>query len=105
MTSHRNGGNIIALVIMVNGQHIVKGFSNKLQKIDADVVAAYNLIDTAIDEVRIMRADFDSVCRNWFRRIEIIAADVGLADADLLAESLLFWDISWLHVTNWVLRG
>ena len=77
MTSLRNGGNIIALVIMVNGLHIVKGFSNELQKRDADVVAAYNLIDTPIDEVRLMRADFDSVCRNLFRRPEMIAADVG----------------------------
>ena len=49
MTSLRNGGNTIALVILVNGLDIVKGLSTKLQKIDADVVAAYNLIDTAID--------------------------------------------------------
>ena len=56
---------------------IVKDLSTKLQKRDADVVAAYNLIDTAIDEVRRMRVDFDSVWRNWFTEAEMIAADVG----------------------------
>ena len=40
---------------------IVKGLNTKLHKRDADVVAAYNLINTAIDEVRRMRADFDLV--------------------------------------------
>ena len=77
MTSLRNGVNIIALVILVNGLDIVKGLSTKLQKRDADVVAAYNLIDTAIDEVRRMRADFDLVWRNWFTEAEMIAVDVG----------------------------
>ena len=42
----------------VNGLDIVKGLSTKLQKRNADVVAAYNLINTAIDEVRSMRVDF-----------------------------------------------
>eukprot|EP00057_Strongylocentrotus_purpuratus_P002048 XP_003723740.1 PREDICTED: 52 kDa repressor of the inhibitor of the protein kinase-like [Strongylocentrotus purpuratus] len=77
MTSLRNGRNIIALVILVNGLDTVKGLSTKLQKRDADVVAAYNLIDTAIDEVRRQRADFDSVWRNWCTEAETIAADVG----------------------------
>ncbi|XP_071477426.1 52 kDa repressor of the inhibitor of the protein kinase-like [Diadema antillarum] len=77
MASLRNGRNIIALVILVNGLDTVKGLSTKLQKRDADVVAAYNLIDTAIDEVRRMRADFDSVWRNWCTEAERIAADVG----------------------------
>ena len=45
MTSLRNGGNIIALVILVNGLDIVKGLSIKLQKRDADVFATYNLIE------------------------------------------------------------
>ena len=54
MTSLRNSGNIIALVILVNGLHIVKGLSTKLQKRDADVV-----------------------CRNWFTESEMITADVG----------------------------
>ena len=61
MTFLRNGGNIIVLEILVNGLDIVKGLSTKLQRRDDDVVAAYNLIDTAIDEVRRMRADFDLV--------------------------------------------
>ena len=41
------------------------------------MVAVYNLIDTNIDEVRRMRAYFDSAWRNWFTKTEMIAADVG----------------------------
>ncbi|XP_014673764.1 PREDICTED: uncharacterized protein LOC106814021 [Priapulus caudatus] len=48
MTSLRNGRNIVALFIFVNGLDSVKGLSSKLQKRDENVVAAYSLIDTAM---------------------------------------------------------
>lgn len=75
--SLRNGRNIIALVILVNGLDNVKGLSTKLQKRDADIVHAYGLIDTAIEEVRKQRADFDSVWNSWFMEAQALAADVG----------------------------
>ena len=77
MTSLRNGRNIVAPVILVNGLDTVKGLSTKLQKRDADVVIAYNLIDTAIEEVGRQRVDFRSVWSSWFTEAETNAADVG----------------------------
>ena len=77
MISLKSGRNIIALVILVNGLDTVKGLSAKLQKRDADVVAAYKLIDTAIEEVKRMRTDFDSIWNDWFLEAKKIATDVG----------------------------
>lgn len=75
--SLKHSRNIVALIILVNGLDVVKGLATKLQKRDADVAAAYKLIDAAMSDVRSMRENVDLVWEDWYQEAESIAADVG----------------------------
>ena len=62
----------------LDGPLLVQLFKcTKLQKRDADVVAAYKYIDSAVNEVRTQRANFDSVWNDWFQDAETIATNIG----------------------------
>ena len=76
-SSLKTGSNILALVTLLYGLDPLQGLSAKLQKRDADVVAANKHINTAINDVQRQRANFDAVWDEWFQDAEAIAANIG----------------------------
>lgn len=76
-SSLKSGSNILALVTLLYGLDPLQGLSAKLQKRDADVVAAHKHIDTAISDIQRQRANFDAVWGNWFQDAEAIATNIG----------------------------
>ena len=72
-----SGSNIIALIVLLNGLDPLKGLSAKLQKRDADVVTAYNLIDKSIQDVYSQRQNIDALWTDWYGDAQRIAVDIG----------------------------
>ena len=55
LNSLKCGKNIVALVILVNSLDYVKGIASKLQKRNLDVVVAYKLIGSTIEDIKDVR--------------------------------------------------
>lgn len=72
-----NGSNIIALVVLLNGLDPLKGLSAKLQKCDADIVAAYKNTASSAEDIQSQRETFDTVWEQWFKEAERITEDNG----------------------------
>ena len=68
---------IIAIEVLKNGLHPVKGLNVKLQTRAADIYEAYRHIDFVINEVQCLRNDAEETWKEWYSEATFMAEDVG----------------------------
>ena len=72
-TRMRSSSHIIAFFVAKNTLEIVKPIAVKLQKREQDVIQAYSMIDSAIDEIHSLRADIENQCHDWYEEATKLA--------------------------------
>ena len=70
----KSAQHIIAFLVAKNGLEQVKPIAAKLQKKDQDIVHAYNMIDSTIDNVKELRKNIKD---DWFVDATRIANEIG----------------------------
>lgn len=73
----KSGQHIIPFLVTKNALELLKPIAVKLQKKDQDVVQAYNMIDTTIQNVKELRRNITSEFHDWYEDALRIANDVG----------------------------
>ena len=75
--SLKSGQQIFSFLVAKNSLELVKPLATKLQKKDQDILQAYNMIDTTVDNVKELRKNINSEIHEWYADAERISNDVG----------------------------
>lgn len=75
--SSKSTPNVVAFLVAKNALEFIRPIAVKLQKKDQDIVAASNMIDETIANIKDLRENIESEFCDWFSDVKRIVEAVG----------------------------